>query len=134
MLVTAGLYPHRMRVWRDTGQRDRFDNRDMQVTQTEQGVLGMTQVAEDVQCRWSGERGGLMQEERQVLSFRTQTTVYCDPYVDVHEADRIQVYEPAHQQVLLQDGIILLIEPTYTIGAQVHHLEISVLTIRPATF
>lgn len=133
MITTVGLYSHRMRVWRDTGQRDRLGNRDMQVTQTESGFAGMAQVAEDVPCRWNGEAGGLRMEERSTLVFVTTTTVYCDPYIDIHEADRIQVYEPNHGTILLQDGIVLLIEPTYSIG-QVHHLEISVKTIRGVTF
>lgn len=127
------MYPHRMNVWRDTGQRDPFGNWDMQVTQTEQGITGMTKTSTDVPCRWGGEKGGVSMEERSTRVFKTTTTVYCAPTVDVHEADRIHVYDPTHNNVILLDGIITLIEPTYSI-ATVHHLEIEVTSIRKPTF
>lgn len=130
---TSYMYPHRMNIWRDTGQRDRFGNRDVQVTQTERGLVGMTQTTVDTPCRWNGEKGGLSMEERSTLVFKTETTVYCAPNVDVHEADRIRVYDPRHNNLLLVDGVVTLIEPTYSL-ADVHHLEIQVTAIRSPLF
>lgn len=118
-----------MKVWRDTGQRDRFGQRDMQVVQTERGIKGMAQTSSDIRCRVSVGVGGQRFEERSSLVFVTYHTVYCDPNADVHEADRCQIYEPVHQAIIVPDGIIILVRPVYALEI-VHHIEIKLETVR----
>jgi hypothetical protein len=132
MLTTSGMFPHRMRVWRDTGQRDRFGQRDMQVVQTERGIEGMAQTAADIRCRVTTPTGGARLEERSTLVFVTRHTVYAEPNADVNEADRVQVYEPVHLGIIVPDGIITLIKPVYGRDI-VHHLEMTLEVIRSAT-
>lgn len=129
MLTTSGLFPHRMNVYRDTGQRDRFGQRDMQVFQTERGLLGMAPTAADIRCRAETPTGGGRWEERSVLVFVVNWKIFVDPNADVNEADRVHVYEPVHKGILVPDGIVMLITPVYAMDI-IHHLEIQVQTVR----
>lgn len=123
------MFPHRLRVWRDTGQRDRFGNRDMQVAQTQLGLQGMAQIAEDIQCRMREQKGAVTFEERSTLVFVTQTVIYVEPSADVLELDRVQVYEPVHSGIIIPDGIVKLKNPVYG-QYTLHHLELYVEVIR----
>ena len=130
MLTTSNLLPHRLNVWRDTGQRNELGERIMQTTPaTEAGILGMVQIATDVRCRMDTPVKGLAFAERSRLVFDQTTSVFCEPNVDVHEADRIRVYEPIHNTIILPDGIILYIHPQYSMEV-IHHLELEVRIIR----
>lgn len=89
----------------------------------------MAPTASDIRCRCSVGQGGQRFEERSTLVFVTNHTIYCESNADVQEGDRVQVYEPIHQGILVPDGIIKLIKPIYA-QDMIHHLEIMVEVVR----
>ena len=121
--------PHRLKVWRDTGQRDRFGQRVQEIVPTENGLLGMKQTATDIRCRLTGGAGARAFDERSVNVIAGTATIFCDPGADVNEADRVQVYEPTHGDILIPDGIVTLIKRVWAMEIP-HHMEINVRVIR----
>lgn len=132
--MLAHMLPHRMAVYRYSGAVDRFGQPESAVVdRNEPGVKGMTPVVPEAACRLTTPKGGQQFGERSRDVYVVTYTVTCEPNVDVREADRVKVFDPHTEQVLLPDGKITLLRPCFTMNA-IHHLELKVSVVRDAIY